>query len=60
MITLAQPHVDETAPRRVLRIVARAVALAAIPAMLAVIVALVLRHLPVDGLVIAPRVMVPL
>ena len=60
MTTLAQPHIDEGAPRRVLSRAVRAIAIAAIPGILAIIVALALRILPVESLVIAPRVMVPL
>ena len=60
MNTLVQPHVDEGAARKPMLSAVRAVGIASISGTLAVIVALVLQHLPVEGLVIAPRVMVPL
>jgi len=60
MTTLAQPHIDEAAARRILFHAARALAIAAVSGILAAAVVLAVRHLPAEGLVIAPRVTVPL
>lgn len=60
MTTLAQPHVDEASPRRILLRTVRTIAIAVVSGLLAALAGLALRHLPVEGLVIAPRMMVPL
>lgn len=60
MTTLAQPHIDETTARRILLRAVRALATAVVAGVIAATVALAVRHLPVEGLVIAPRVTVPL
>lgn len=60
MNVLAQPHVDETLPRRAMLRAAGATLAAALACALAAAVALAAPYLPLDGWVLAPRVAVPL